>query len=98
NILNGSMFFDLRTLHGDRSLEERLKGRLQRYLSGDDVFLARTAANTIGFKPPLGLFGRLKTEKSGEHRGELDIKKAGIFAITEGLKVLALEAGTMPGG
>ncbi len=98
NILNGSMFFDLRTLHGDRSLEQRLKKRLERHLAGDDVFLARTAANTLGFKPPIGLFGRLKTEKTGDHRGEIDIKKAGIFAVTEGLKVLALEEGMLPGG
>ena len=29
---------------------------------------------------------------------ELDVKKAGIFAITEGVKVLALEAGVVGGG
>jgi len=98
NILNGSMFFDLRTLHGDRSFEEKLKSHLESHLADDDVFLARTAINTLGFKPPIGLFGRLKTEKKGEHHGELDIKKAGIFAITEGIKVLALEAGMLPGG
>jgi CBS domain-containing protein len=37
-------------------------------------------------------------EREGEHRGELDVKKAGIFALTEGIKVLSLEAGIVGGG
>ena len=37
-------------------------------------------------------------ERKGEHRGLLDVKKAGIFAITEGVKVLAPEAGALDGG
>ncbi len=93
NILNGSMFFDLRTLYGDPSLEQNLKKHISDHLRHNSAFLAWTAANVLNFKVPLGFFGRIKVEKKGEHRGALDIKKAGIFAITEGVKVLALEAG-----
>jgi CBS domain-containing protein len=98
NILYGSMFFDLRTLYGDPGLEEALKAGITDYLHKDAVFLAHTGANVLSFKPPLGLFGGIKTERSGEQRGKLDIKKAGIFIITEGIKVLAFEAGIVSGG
>ena len=98
NILKGSMLFDLRTLSGNATLERRLKDHVSLRLRQDAVFLVRTASNVVRFAPPLGWFGRIRVEKEGEHRGQLDIKKAGIFAVTEGVKVLALEAGIFEGG
>ena len=98
NILNGSMFFDLRTVYGDASLEKGLKERLAKHFSQEKMFLTHSAANILRFKPPLGLFGGIKVEHGEEHRGQLDIKKAGIFAITEGVKALAMESGIMDGG
>lgn len=98
NILNGSMFFDLRTIYGDVSLERSLKEMIAEYFSREKMFLARAAANANRFRPPLGLFGGIKVEHDEEHRGQLDVKKAGIFAITEGIKALAVEAGIMDGG
>ena len=47
--------------------------------------------------PPLGWFGKIKLEKAVPHRGKLDIKKAGIFAITDGVKALAMEARKLDG-
>jgi CBS domain-containing protein len=98
NILNGSMFFDLRTVYGDPSLERGLKDLLVQHFSREKMFLTRSAANVNRFRPPLGLFGGIKLEHAEEHRGQLDVKKAGIFAITEGVKALAMEAGIMDGG
>jgi len=98
HILSGSMFFDLRTLYGDPALECALKEHILRWLQLEPLFLRYAAAGVLRFKPPLGWFGRVKVEKKGEHHGLLDIKKAGIFAITEGVKVLALESGIIGGG
>jgi CBS domain-containing protein len=98
NILNGSMFFDIRTLYGEPSLEQQLKDHIAKSLSKEAVFLVHTTVNVLRFKTPLGWFGRIKTIKKGELRGKLDVKKAGIFAVTEGIKVLALEAGILNGG
>jgi len=92
------MFFDLRTIYGDPSLEKGLKKMLAGHFSDEKMFLTRSAANINRFKPPLGFFGGIKVEHSEERRGQLDIKKAGIFAITEGVKALAMEAGIMDGG
>lgn len=98
NILSGSMFFDLRTLYGEPSLEQELKAHITRRLAFQPMFLRHAAGNVVRFKTPIGWFGHLRAESDGEHRGELDVKKAGIFAITEGIKVLALEAGVVGGG
>ena len=98
HILNGSMFFDLRTIYGDPSLEKGLREMLVGHFKEEKMFLTRSAANVNRFKPPLGLFGGIKTEHDEEHRGQIDIKKAGIFAITEGVKALAMEAGVMSSG
>lgn len=98
HIMKGSMFVDLRTLHGDPGLERALKDHMFAHLARDRGFLMRMAQNMMGFKPPLGWFGRIKAEKSGEHRGMIDIKKAGIFAITDGVKALSLEAAKLDGG
>ncbi|HEY5674193.1 MAG TPA: DUF294 nucleotidyltransferase-like domain-containing protein [Malonomonas sp.] len=96
NILNFSMFSDMRTLWGDASLEEQLRSHIVQRAEEEAVFLARMAANVCRFAPPLGLFGRIKTEK-GQHAGMVDLKKAGIFAITEGIKTMALGIGVLGG-
>jgi CBS domain-containing protein len=98
NILNGSMFFDLRTVYGDLELEQGLKALLADHFKQEKMFLTRSAANVNRFSPPLSIFGSIKVEHGEEHRGQLDIKKAGIFALTEGVKALAMEAGIMSGG
>jgi len=98
NILNGSMFFDLRTIFGDPGLEKGLKEMLADHFSREKMFLTHSAANVNRFRPPVGLFGGIKVEHSDQHRGQIDVKKAGLFAITEGVKALAMEAGIMTGG
>ncbi|MBA4418968.1 MAG: signal transduction protein [Syntrophus sp. (in: bacteria)] len=98
NILSYSMFSDLRTVYGDRELEKGLKDRIINVIGQHPVFLAHMANNILRFKPPLNFLGGFKTEKKGQNAGKLDIKLMGIFPITEGVKILALEAGLMDGG
>jgi CBS domain-containing protein len=43
------------------------------------------------------MFGHIRVERRGEYRGEVDVKKAGIFAVTEGAGLLALEIGVTGG-
>lgn len=97
NILNFSMFSDMRTLWGDPSLEQELRRHVVHCASENGIFLAYMAANVCRFPPPLGMFGRIKPEKSGPNVGKIDLKKGGIFPITEGIKTLALEIGVLGG-
>jgi CBS domain-containing protein len=98
NILFGSMFFDLRTLYGDPLFEDELKKHITALLRANNMFLAHSAANAVGFKPPLTFFGRIKRKKRGPHRGSIEVKKAGVFPITEGIKAMALQSGISDGG
>jgi CBS domain-containing protein len=97
NIMNVSMFSDLRMLSGDPSLELELKKYVTGRLQGNDLYLGHMTANLLRFAVPLGWFGKIKTER-GEHAGRVDLKKAGIFAITEGVKILALANGIQETG
>ncbi len=97
NILNFSMFSDMRTLWGDTTLEEELRAHIIKPSPEHTLFIARLAANVCRFVPPLGFFGGIKVEKGGENAGKIDLKKAGIFALTEGIKILALEQGVLGG-
>jgi CBS domain-containing protein len=97
NIMNVSMFSDLRMLSGDTSLERSLKEYVAGRLQGNEIYLSHMTANLLRFAVPLGWFGKIKTEK-GEHAGQVDLKKAGIFAITEGIKILSLGHGVQETG
>ena len=97
NILNFSMFSDMRVLCGDASLEQQLKDYVVQVAAENTIFMAKMAQNVCRFAPPLGFFGQIKTESSGTHLGSLDLKKAGIFILTEGIKILALSVGVLGG-
>lgn len=97
HIINLSMFSDLRMLSGDPCLELELKKYVAGRLQGNEMYLSHMVANLLRFTVPLGWFGKIKTQK-GEHAGQVDLKRAGIFAITEGAKILALAHGVQETG
>lgn len=97
NILKISMFSDMRTLYGDTTLEKSLRNRVSGRLMGNEAFLGHMTSNFLRFAIPLGWFGQIKTERK-EHKRLLDLKKAGIFAVTEGVKILALSQGLQKRG
>ena len=97
NIVNFGMLSDMRSLCGDRSLEQELRNFILTKAQDNSIFIARMAQNVVRFSQPLGWFGRIKVERKGEHAGKIDLKKAGIFTITEGVKVLALSVGIFGG-
>jgi len=97
HMVNFGMFQDLRTVHGNDALTADLKAHIRSTVARNSLFLPYVARNIIRFPPALGLFGRFRVEKSGEHKGKMNLKKAGIFAITEGVSLLALEVGVLDG-
>lgn len=88
---------DLRVLHGDVSFEEELHSHIIECARLNSNFFAEMAHNIVRFEPPLGLFGRLIVEKTEEAYGKIDLKKGGVFTLTRGVALLALEAGIMGG-
>ena len=97
HMVNFGMFQDFRTIHGDPELEAQLRRHLLSYVERQAVFFPYMARHITRFPPPVGFFGHIRVERRGEHRGEIDLKKAGIFAITETASLLALEQGLTGG-
>jgi len=97
HMVNFGMFQDFRAIFGDQGLERQLHEHLVATVRRHALFFPYAARNIVRFPPPLGMFGRIRVERRGEHRGKVELKKAGIFAITEGISLLALEAGIVGG-
>ncbi|WP_353683726.1 putative nucleotidyltransferase substrate binding domain-containing protein [Thermodesulfovibrio sp. 3907-1M] len=91
NVLNISIFFDFRSVAGSESLVEELRDHVKKKIKASKTFLPFLASEAVRFKPPLSFFKTFLVEKSGEHKGKIDIKKYGIFPIVQGIRVLALD-------
>jgi CBS domain-containing protein len=98
SILHFCMFNDLRTLVGDPGLEQAIKAYIAERAGQETLFLTGLAVQAGKFAPPLGLFGGFKVEKGGEHRGAIDLKTSGLFAIIEGISALGRSVGLVGGG
>lgn len=96
-LVNFGMFQNLRVLHGDHRLEKQLQDHILSVVERHRLFLAHMARHVVRFPPPLGWFGRIKVARRGEHRGKVDLKRAGIFTLNLGVSLLALEAGYVGG-
>jgi CBS domain-containing protein len=95
--LNFGMFQGLRALHGDKTMEKRLHDHILTTVGRPSIFFPHMALHALRFPPPLSLLGRIRVERSGDQRGKVDLKKAGIFTITVGASLLGLEAGFIGG-
>lgn len=91
HMVNFGMFQDFRTIHGNASLEQELHEFIYKTTQDQMIFFPYVAKNIVRFPAPLGMFGRIKVERKGANRGKVDLKKSGIFALTEGASLLALE-------
>lgn len=97
HMLNFGIFQDIRPLYGDLSLGTELRDHIRHSVHKTVFFFPNMACHAARFPPPLAMFGRIRTERRGENKGKIDIKKAGIFVITVGTSLLALESGIIGG-
>ncbi|MBC7962828.1 MAG: hypothetical protein H7Y05_07780 [Steroidobacteraceae bacterium] len=91
HILNFGMFQDLRALQGDETPVMQLRDHICSTVQCHAFFFPNMAGHVVRFPSPFTIFGRIRVEHGEEHRGMVDLKKAGIFAITTGASLLALE-------
>lgn len=90
-VLAVSLLADARHVFGEAGLCESLRGALGAAVRENPRMLRYMAREAVRFEPPLSVFRALVTEKSGPNRGGLDIKRGGVFPLTQGARVLALE-------
>ena len=92
-LMHACIFFDMRPLHGERSLFESLQQEVLAQCRGNTIFLTYMAANALNYRPPLGFFRQLVLIHDGKHDDSLDIKHRGIIPLVDLARVYALAAG-----
>jgi CBS domain-containing protein len=97
-LLDASIYFDFRALHGDG----RLAGELQTWLLGrtraNANFLRLMAENALQAKPPLGLWHDFATEDSGDGSKTINLKLYGVRPFVDTARIMALARGLPPTG
>ncbi|MFZ8864133.1 MAG: putative nucleotidyltransferase substrate binding domain-containing protein [Thermocrinis sp.] len=95
NVLNSAIFFDFRSVFGDKTLADGLEEYVHKKIRGKSLFMGYFVSEGLKFKPPLTFFKGFVVERGGEHKGKLDLKKGGIFPITHGVRCLSLFNGIL---
>ena len=91
-LLNATIFFDLRPVHGDTGLAETLLDHLFAQARGNTIFLLHMAVNALAAAPPLGRISRFDTE-GGPRRGTIDVKTHGSRLFVDAARIYALAHG-----
>ncbi|NWG86138.1 MAG: CBS domain-containing protein [Hydrogenophilaceae bacterium] len=92
-LLNASIFFDFRPLHGQAELAEDLRQWLGAKAASNPRFLHQMVTNALRNRPPLGLVRDFVTDSSGEHADTLDLKLNGATPFVDAARVFALATG-----
>ncbi|MBR9981558.1 MAG: cyclic nucleotide-binding domain-containing protein, partial [Desulfatitalea sp.] len=90
DLLDASIFFDLRGGFGQMHLIGELRQYLSDALTGWSGFFRHLAENALHFKPPLGFFRNFVVESKGENRNALDLKSA-VMPIVDIARIYALK-------
>lgn len=91
SVMQCSIFFDMRGVAGDVAMATRLHGEVLAQARDSKIFRRFLAAESMGNKPPLGLFRQFVQEKDGEKTQGLNLKKRGVIPIVDLARVRALE-------
>jgi CBS domain-containing protein len=92
-LLDASIFFDLRAVEGEAALAGELREVIRREAPASRVFLGLLARDVVTRRVPLTLFGHVATLGSGPHRGTIDVKGAGSLQLVGAARIAALELG-----
>jgi CBS domain-containing protein len=76
DLLEVNIFFDFRCVYGQTELTSRLRAFIDDLLKERPVFFQFIARNALLYKPPIGFFGNIVVESSGENPSTFDIKES----------------------
>jgi CBS domain-containing protein len=86
-LLNATIYFDLRALHGDATLADALRARIRHSVVRADAFLHLMSANALSVSPPLG-----KLREFAAVDGVVDLKKSGTRIFVDAARILGIDA------
>ncbi|MBS3745664.1 MAG: CBS domain-containing protein [Wenzhouxiangellaceae bacterium] len=91
SVMQSSIFFDLRAVAGDGDLAGRLHREVLQQAHDSEIFRRFLASESLGRKPPVGLFRQFVQEHGGEQSRGLNLKRRGVIPIVDLARVRALE-------
>ena len=86
-------FLDFRGIIGSMGLVNELREATNSVFSQNPNFLTPMAEDSLSKAPPLGIFKRLTTEKSGPNKGMINLKVQGTLVLIDCLRLLAVKEG-----
>ncbi len=93
NLLNSTIYFDLRAIWGPCGGYEQLRGDLLDEISENRRFQRMMAENALRHRPPVGRFRDFVVARKGEGKATLDLKVQGLTPFVDGARLLALGHG-----
>ncbi|EJL42991.1 MULTISPECIES: DUF294 nucleotidyltransferase-like domain-containing protein [Brevibacillus] len=84
---------DVRVLYGESAIFAPVLDRFRQLLAGNTFLLDRLVSNTLHYRVPLGLFGRVLPEVTGRFRGAINIKYGVYLPIVNCVRHFALAHG-----
>jgi CBS domain-containing protein len=90
DLLNVDIFFDMRPVHGDQPMGNRLFEQAFRAAAARPAFAAIVAMGLQDYRSPIGLLGRVRTVD-----GRVDLKAAGVFPVVAAARAMAIRHGIM---
>jgi CBS domain-containing protein len=85
--------FEMRAVRGEEEQITALRGHLASLAGEHEDFMDYMATKAVENRPPLGFFGKLIVEKTGEHRNELNLYSKGLKPIADSIRIFSLEKG-----
>jgi CBS domain-containing protein len=90
-VLKSLVFLDFRPLHGDESLAWEMRDHLLKKIPEYPAFLGFLANMLARNRPPIGFFGAVAVERSGEHKDGLNLKIKGVAPLVDIARLFSLE-------
>jgi DNA polymerase-3 subunit epsilon/CBS domain-containing protein len=85
DLLSVDIFFDLRAVHGEASIANRLREEGFEAADGQAAFAKLLADSAGSIEPGLNFLGRFRAAE-----GRIDLKKAGLFGVVAAARALAI--------
>jgi CBS domain-containing protein len=93
DLLNASIFFDLRPLHGDATLAAALRDWLHPLAKSNPAFLRLMAENALESRPPLGRLRDFATDDAPGSAHSVNLKLNGARPFIDAARIYALAHG-----
>ena len=96
SLMLSSIFFDLRTIYGEKSLLDEIRETMLQTSRRSSLFLAHLTSNALKLRPPLGIIRDFVLINDGEHNDTLDLKHNGLAPVVDLARIYALAEGIKP--